>query len=665
MAVSNTPFVSALAPSRGTLAAGSTAAARVGVGAAAGDVLRNGSFEDGGDVVSPWIFRHDVSATLSVDSVDVADGSRAAKVAVAASSTSTWLVQLRQEGVPLSSGVPMTLVFFARASAPRVVNARIQSPLAPYRTFVERDVVVGTAWQRFVVTYTPTQDVADAFVGFNLAGAAGDVWLDGVKLYETNLVVNGGFEDASLSPWNLRNDIDASLARDTTVKFSGTAAARVDVPTVGASPWFAQLRTVIPDLIPGQPYRVSFQVKGSRARSVNARVQSAVAPFPTVVERDFAITTAWQQLSFVWTPTVEVPAPFLGFNLAQDVGTVWIDDVALAELPSGTITTVAGGALRSGSAATGAKLHQPWGIALDAAGNLYIAGGAIVRKVTPAGAFSTVAGTGIGGNSGDGGPATSARLGGPVGVAVDHIGNVYIVDERFNAVRKVTPAGTISTVAGTNTEASGYSGDGGPATNASLAVPYGVAVDLAGNLYIADTSNQRVRKVTLDGTISTVAGNGVPGYSGDGGPATSASLAFPNNVAVDPAGNLYISDTDNHRVRKVSPAGVITTIAGNGISGSTGDGGPAVDAALQFPTGVAVDAVGNLYITDSGNHRVRKVTPAGIISSFAAKGTRGFSGDGRLATVAQLASPVGLAVDVRNNLYIADTGNVRVRKVTA
>jgi trimeric autotransporter adhesin len=188
-------------------------------------------------------------------------------------------------------------------------------------------------------------------------------------------------------------------------------------------------------------------------------------------------------------------------------------------------------------------------------------------------------------------------------------------------------------------------------------------VDLAGNLYIADSSNHRVRKVTLDGTISTVAGNGVPGYSGDGGPATSASLAQPINVTVDPAGNLYISDNANHRVRKVSPLGVITTVAGNGISGFTGDGGLAVNAALQGPAGLAVDAVGNLYITTA--LRVRKVTPDGIISSFAGKGTRGFSGDGRPATVAQLASPVGLAVDVGNNLYIADTGNVRVRKVTA
>jgi hypothetical protein len=338
--------------------------------------------------------------------------------------------------------------------------------------------------------------------------------------------------------------------------------------------------------------------------------------------------------------------------------------------PAGTISTIAGTGARGfsgdGGPATSAQLADPSGLAVDAGGNLLIAdyGNYRVRKVTPAGTISAVAGNGTGvlggGFSGDGGPATSAQLSTPNGVAVDASGNLLIADYGNNRVRKVTPAGTISTVAGTG--AGGFSGDGGPATSAQLDGPSGVAVDAGGNLLIADYGNHRVRKVTPAGTISTVAGDGTFGFSGDGGPATSAQLD-PAAMAVDAGGNLLIADYVNHRVRKVTPAGTISTVAGDGTFGFSGDGGPATSAELSYPAGVAVDAGGNLLIADLRNYRVRRVTPAGTISTVAGTGAYGFGGDGGPATSAQL-TPAGVAVDASGNLLITDSGNARVRKVT-
>jgi len=326
------------------------------------------------------------------------------------------------------------------------------------------------------------------------------------------------------------------------------------------------------------------------------------------------------------------------------------------------ITTVAGWGVGDGGPATSAGLSYPSGVAVDAGGNLYIADryNGRIRKVTPAGVITTVAGNGTFGFSGDNGPATSAGLYLPSGVAVDASGNLYIADTANNRTRKVTPAGVITTVAGNGT--SGFSGDNGPATSAGLNGPVGVAVDTGGNLYIADHGNDRIRKVTPAGVITTVAGNGTFGFSGDNGPATSASLGSPSGVAVDASGNLYIAD--QYRIRKVTPAGVITTVAGNGTSGFGGDNGPATSAGLSSPSGVAVDTGGNLYIADAGNDRIRKVTPAGVITTVAGNGTPGFSGDNGPATSAQLLLPVGVAVDAGGNLYIADRFNARIRKVT-
>ena len=345
--------------------------------------------------------------------------------------------------------------------------------------------------------------------------------------------------------------------------------------------------------------------------------------------------------------------------------------------PSGTITTIAGTGLlgRSGDGvpAASARLWWPASLAVDGSRNVYFSevGNSRVRKVDTRRTLQTVAGTGRAGFSGDGGPATSAQLSigsgsnDPAGVAIDGQGNVYIADPGNSRVRRVNAAGTISTFAGTGQR--GYSGDGGPATAARLDSPVGVAVDRHGNVYIGDSENDRVRRVSPSGTITTLAGTGKHGSSGDGGPATLADLATPTGVAVDGNGNVYIAEYPTDRVRRVSPGGTITTFAGrahaaNAPNGFSGDGGPAISAELDYPVAVAVDGKGNVFIADLFNSRVRKVDAAGTITTYAGNGGKGFSGDGGPATSAQVSWPVGVAVDGKDNVYIA-SGN-RVRKVT-
>jgi uncharacterized protein (TIGR03437 family) len=415
--------------------------------------------------------------------------------------------------------------------------------------------------------------------------------------------------------------------------------------------------------------------------------------------------------------------------------------------PAGTLTRIAGngrgGYSGDGGPATAAQLETPMGIAVDSAGNVYVADrdAAVVREIASNGTISTVAGTGTAGYSGDGGQAAQAQLNAPMGLAVDSSGNLLIADSQNHRIRKVSANGTISTVAGTG--APGYSGDGGQASSAALNEPEGVAADTAGNVYIADTVNDRVRVVASNGNISTVAGNGLSAVygsiwdetgvsttTGDNGPATSAAVVLPTDVAVDRSGNFYIADYGNARIRvvtkgiintlagrsdgipitdgqeaistrlsgptglaadaagnvyfaegsiatgsglgngdyrlwKITPAGILNLVAGNGLESYAGDGGPAVLAQLNGPASIAIDPAGNLYLADSENHRIRRISATGAISTIAGNGTPGFSGDSGQASNAALNGPLGVAVDAFGNVYIADTNNNRIRKVSS
>ena len=362
----------------------------------------------------------------------------------------------------------------------------------------------------------------------------------------------------------------------------------------------------------------------------------------------------------------------LGFPTGVAVdssGNVYIADslnLRIRKLASGgNISTVAGNGNYSYSGdsgqATSAQLNTPQAVAVDSSGNLYIADAAnnVVRKVTAGGVISTIAGNGTAGSAGDGSAATGAQLNHPQGIAVDANGGIYISDTQNARVRKISN-GAINTVAGSGT--AGFGGDGGAATSAQLNIPAGLAVDGAGNLYIADFSNNRVRKVTSGGIITTLAGNGLAGYSGDGGAAANAQLTTPAGVATDSSGNVYIADRGNNAVRVVNSSGIISTAAGNGLAGYSGDGGPAVSAMVGNPTGLAVDASGNLYISD-GSVRVRKVYSSGFINTIAGNGTRGYSGDGGVGVFASMNGPAGIALASNGNLYIADSGNSAVREL--
>ncbi len=326
-----------------------------------------------------------------------------------------------------------------------------------------------------------------------------------------------------------------------------------------------------------------------------------------------------------------------------------------------TITAFAGtgqsGFSGDGGPATSAQLQAATAVAADDQGNLYITDRQAprVRKVDASGTITTVAGTGVRGSTGDGGPATSARLD-PFDLAVDRAGNLLIADVSGHRIRKVGADGIITTVAGTGTR--GFSGDGGPATSAQIAA-IGVEVDDNGNLFIA--SVDRLRKVGADGIITTVAGTGTRGFSGDGGPATSAQVNVAR-VGVDSSGNLYL--LGGERLRKIDTAGIITTIAGTGTRGFSGDGGPGTSAQLNFSTALEVQGSGNVFIADRNNGVIRRVDASGIIHTVA--GSRplfGSHGDGGFAPFAGLRSPQGVTLDGAGNLYIADTGNHRIRRV--
>ena len=322
-----------------------------------------------------------------------------------------------------------------------------------------------------------------------------------------------------------------------------------------------------------------------------------------------------------------------------------------------------------GIPATQAQLTQPSGIAVDATGNLFIADGENhrIRKVDRDGVITTIAGTGEPGSDGDGGPATKAKVGCPYNVRPGEDGSVYIADVCSDTIRQVLPNGTIRTVAGGGGK---ELGDGGPATIASLAHPDDMIAASAGNLYIADTVHHRIRKVDKNGIITTVAGtgalleNGESGYSGDGDPARKAMINFPDALALDGHGNLYFAELHNHIIRKVSPDGIISTVAGDGTPGFSGDGGPAKKARLHTPTGVAVLPDGTILISDEDNYRLRAVLPDGRIETLAGLGKPGFTGDHGPARRAFLGILDIVTTDSSGNIYLADYGNNCIRKLS-
>jgi internalin A len=335
------------------------------------------------------------------------------------------------------------------------------------------------------------------------------------------------------------------------------------------------------------------------------------------------------------------------------------------------ITTVAGtgtpGLAGDGAEATSANVNYPVDLGFDGDGNLYILElgyyldyDVLVRKVDPAGRITTVVGPGA---PGDAGRLLLGTTFGATGMAVDVEGNVYMGGgdgpDVLNKVIRVDTSGTVTTIAGTGQ--AGFSGDGGPATEAKLANVWDVAVDDEGNLYIS--ADHRIRKVDTSGVITTIAGTGVQGFSGDGGLAVAAQLNTPHGIAVGPDGNIVFADAENQRIRRLDAQGVITTIVGNGEVGFSGDGGPATDARIHTPEQLWVDDEGNIYVADTFNRRIRKIDTDGIITTVVGNGTQAFSGDGGPATSAGLAKISGVAVGPDGALYIADSAHDRVRKV--
>lgn len=335
------------------------------------------------------------------------------------------------------------------------------------------------------------------------------------------------------------------------------------------------------------------------------------------------------------------------------------------------ITTVAGTGTRGdgsdGGPASVAELNQPSGIAIDEAGTIYFidAGNENISKITADGIIHILVGIHEGhrynpayGYNGDGGPATNAVVWKPQSIVAGQPGDIYFGDYENSVIREVSSTGTINTIAGFPQKS------GNDNSLAVLNRPGSLTFNIPGNLYFADVHNNMVRRIGKDGSITTIAGTGEAGYSGDGGPAIDAQLNKPWCTAADDSGNVFIADTYNNVVRKVNTAGIISTYAGNGVAGYSGDGGPASAAQINSPHGIATDKAGNLYITDVTDNVIRRVDADGIISTFAGNGHRGYSGDKGMATNAQLNLPSDVALDAAGNVYIADGLNHVIRKVT-
>jgi RHS repeat-associated protein len=415
---------------------------------------------------------------------------------------------------------------------------------------------------------------------------------------------------------------------------------------------------------------------------------------PPLVARSFGVTSgqlipgqipARQEVA-LWQ---ETKTSSNGGGISQSGFGAWMLDIHHAYDPNGKVLYLGDGSRRSteganaalvidtvagtgeagfsgdGGPATQAPLSDPVEVAYGPDGSLFIAdysGSFRVRRVAPDGTISTVAGKGVNVSSGDGGLAVNAQLG-PAGLAVAADSTLYVADHGNNRIRKITPDGIITTIAGTGTP--GFSGDGGPATTAQLYWPQGLSLGADNSVYIADLVNNRIRRIGPDGTINTVAGTGAGGYSGDGGSALSAGLNRPTNVNVGSDGSLLIAGNENFSVRRVGAGGIITTVAGTGENSYSGDGGSATSARFSYVYDTAPAPDGGFYVADYANCRVRHVNSSGIVNTIAGNGTCGYGGDGGPATQAMLTRPVGLTVDPRGNLYIADRYNKRVRRVSA
>ncbi|MBT5470949.1 MAG: hypothetical protein HOK41_10135 [Nitrospina sp.] len=313
--------------------------------------------------------------------------------------------------------------------------------------------------------------------------------------------------------------------------------------------------------------------------------------------------------------------------------------------------------------ATKTEISLVDGIAVDKRGNVFIAmrDNNIISRIDPKGNMTTYAGTGSSGFSGDGGQATQARLNVPAGLAFDKRGNLYIADRNNHRIRKVDSRGIITTLAGTGT--AGFSGDGGPAKQAQVNHPSGIALDGKGNLFFSDRSNERIRVIDSKGNIRTYAGNGKEGFKGDSGPALQASLDKPFGLALDRKGNLYIADRGNNRVRKVNPQGIMTTVAGDGGFFFSGDNGPAYRASVAGPTGVVVDDQGTLYIADRNNNRVRAVDSQGMITTILGTGQQDYNGDSEVARETNLHLPFGVTLNPEGKLLVIDRSHYRIRSI--